>query len=289
MNSENRVWDNLKAEYLSQAEKAIVAVEHPRKKEVIEDVKAHLDRRFSELNPEQKTKENFQRIISEMGPPSDYAELLGEKPPIPPAEMGIWRRFSVNAALSIVIIAAIILLCQILDSYVFYRWKVVFSSQPAKADEFVVNTYMTFQGRYVDKINYPFVNDPNVIGSWVSVDLVRDQQEFVPGQKHWRWDLWFKGITFFKGGTTNWACQWKGGTTNWVCQWTKGLVLAQFGERIASHYIIKTIDGAQYMFFEWKSGDYTILHRKPIWYVLAKAESKGLTNIPQSLSTSNSK
>jgi hypothetical protein len=279
MNSENRIWDNLKAEYLSQAEKSLASVEHPRKREVLEDVSAHLDMRFSELKPDQKTRENFQRIIFEMGPPSDYAELLGENTITPHAGIGIWRRFAVNAALSITIIAAVVLLGQILSGHVFYNWKKVFSSQPAQPGEFVVDTYMTLQGRYIDNIKYPFVDDPNVIGSWVSVDFVRNPEDFTAGEKHWKWDLWFKGIQFFKGGTTNWA---------W--QWTKGLLLHTGRDHTASHYIIKTIDGTQYMFFEWKSGDYIILHRKPYWYVLVKADKKGSENTTQSATfTPNSK
>ena len=35
-------------------------------------------------------------------------------------------------------------------------------------------------------------------------------------------------------------------------------------------YLIKEIAGSKYMFFEWKSGDYTIRHMKPKYYVLKK-------------------
>jgi uncharacterized membrane protein len=38
-------------------------------------VGGHLDRRFAELEPKEQTWENFQKIVTEMGPPSDYAEL----------------------------------------------------------------------------------------------------------------------------------------------------------------------------------------------------------------------
>ena len=49
--------------------------------------------------------------------------------------------------------------------------------------------------------------------------------------------------------------------------WTKGAVIHQ-GERTASHYDIQEINGQRYLFFEWKSGDVTILGRKPMYYVL---------------------
>ncbi|MHC4701036.1 MAG: hypothetical protein ACYTFQ_10715, partial [Planctomycetota bacterium] len=76
MTSESRKWESLKAEYLRKVEKALSSVKHPRGKEVVEDVRLHLDSRFAELSPQERTWENFQTIITQMGPASDYAELL---------------------------------------------------------------------------------------------------------------------------------------------------------------------------------------------------------------------
>ncbi|MHC4353278.1 MAG: carboxypeptidase regulatory-like domain-containing protein [Planctomycetota bacterium] len=76
MTSESMKWESLREEYLRKVEKALSSVKHPRGKEVLEDVRSHLDRRFGELEPQERTWENFQRIITEMGPASDYAELL---------------------------------------------------------------------------------------------------------------------------------------------------------------------------------------------------------------------
>jgi len=59
----------------------------------------------------------------------------------------------------------------------------------------------------------------------------------------------------------------KGGNPWWT--WTKGVVMHS-GDRTASRYAIKEINGARYMFFEWKSGDYTIRGNKPEYYVLKK-------------------
>lgn len=76
MSPENKRWENLKAEYLHKVEKALSAVKHPRKKEVVADVSSHLDNRFAELGADKQTWEDFQAIITDMGPASDYAELL---------------------------------------------------------------------------------------------------------------------------------------------------------------------------------------------------------------------
>ena len=82
MNSEDKTWESLKAEYLRQVEKALSSVDHPRSKDVLEDVSSHLDRRFAELRPDQHRGENFQAIITDMGPPCEYAELLDTGQPL---------------------------------------------------------------------------------------------------------------------------------------------------------------------------------------------------------------
>ena len=76
MTSEGKTWKSLRGEYLRQVEKALSSVRHPRARDVLDDVGAHLDRRLAELAPEQQTAENLRAIIADMGPPADYAELL---------------------------------------------------------------------------------------------------------------------------------------------------------------------------------------------------------------------
>ena len=46
---------------------------------VLDDVSGHLDQRLAELEPARRTPENLNRIIAEMGPASDYAELLAPR------------------------------------------------------------------------------------------------------------------------------------------------------------------------------------------------------------------
>ena len=122
-------------------------------------------------------------------------------------------------------------------------------------------SYIGENGRLVDKIDYSFVNDPEVIGQWKSVDFVGEIHFFVPDKKDWPGDLFLKEIFFSDGGKTNFGDSW-----------TKGLILDE-GSKTASKYIIKEIGGEKYMFFEWKSGDYSIRHTKPSYYVLKKIET----------------
>ncbi|UCD27435.1 MAG: hypothetical protein JSV03_09925, partial [Planctomycetota bacterium] len=116
-------------------------------------------------------------------------------------------------------------------------------------------------GRIVDKIDYPFVNDPQAIGGWRSVDFVGKIEDFKPGIKSFKDDFFLKEIFIFEKGKTSWAFTW-----------TKGLFIHN-GNKTAAKYHIRQIDGSTYMFMEWKSGDYTIRHMKPQYYVLKKDDT----------------
>ncbi|TAL05093.1 MAG: hypothetical protein EPO07_04140, partial [Verrucomicrobia bacterium] len=128
----------------------------------------------------------------------------------------------------------------------------------------------TAQVGSVDKIDLPFVNDPQVLGRWESVDFVTNPSEFNPDQRAWRGELFFKGLNFLENG--KFPESWQ--------TWTKGVVIHR-GDKTASRYEIREIKGQPYLFFEWKSGDVTILGRKPSYYVLKKvvaADSAGASS-----------
>ena len=64
MSPESKTWENLKSAYLTEVSKALSQVKHPAKKQTLEDVTSHLDRRFSELGLDEQTWENMQQIIT---------------------------------------------------------------------------------------------------------------------------------------------------------------------------------------------------------------------------------
>jgi len=237
MTSEAKAWESLKAEYLHQVEKALSSVRHPRKREVLEDVRSHLDRRFAELKPDEQTWENFQAIITGMGPASDYAELL--EPEAVPVSRGVSRKYLWYVGLAAVVIISFVILLPMIKSN---RVQIIASEQ----------------GRIEDKIDYPFVNDPEALGTWKSVDFVGDMEDFKPGSQEFKGDLYLKELIILENGKTNWAFTW-----------TKGLIIYS-DDKTAAKYLIKDIDDTKYMFFEWKSGDYTIRGMKPKYYVLKK-------------------
>ncbi|MFT8348931.1 MAG: M56 family metallopeptidase [Clostridium saccharoperbutylacetonicum] len=109
----------------------------------------------------------------------------------------------------------------------------------------------------VDKVDYPFINDTEVLGKWQSVDFVENVDKFNPDKKAWNGDLYLKNLIFNKNGKIE----------DKTITWTKDLVL-DVNNKTASKYIIKEINGSKYMFFEWKNGDYRERGATPWYYVL---------------------
>ncbi len=143
---------------------------------------------------------------------------------------------------------------------------------PGANGEFIVNyvgggqwhgtlagTRFTIQVGSKDKIDLPFVDDPEVLGEWKSIDLVSEIADFNPAHRKWNGDLYLKGLTFLPHGKTRQP--W------WT--WTRG-VLIHRGDQTASHYEIRPVNGRRYLFLEWKSGDFTVTGRKPPYYVLQR-------------------
>jgi hypothetical protein len=114
--------------------------------------------------------------------------------------------------------------------------------------------------RIVDGIDLPFIDDPQVIGTWKAVDMVETVDRFDPERTQWEGPLILTAMTFHEGGTTSVA--------NWT--WTKGVIINP-NDQTASRYLIREIQAAVYLFFEWKTGDYTIRHQTPWFYVMKKA------------------
>lgn len=114
-------------------------------------------------------------------------------------------------------------------------------------------------GKWEDNIALPFVDDPAVLGRWVSVDFVPSPDKFQEGKRFNQVDLYLKELIFLKGGKTE--------HSPWT--WTKGTLIHP-GDKTAGKYEIKELNGKPIMFLEWKSGDYTLRHQKPEYYVLTK-------------------
>ncbi len=116
--------------------------------------------------------------------------------------------------------------------------------------------------RNVDNVNLPFVDDPQVIGQWNCVDFVWSPEAFKPATQTWKGELpLFQKFSVLPGGRTSYR---------WLT-WTMGKIINR-GERTAASYEIRNISGTNFMFVEWKNGDYILFHSKPGLYVLRQNE-----------------
>jgi hypothetical protein len=124
------MWTEVKADYLRRVEQAFSAARHPQSFEILAEVGNHLDRRFAELGAKEQTWENFQKIITEMGPPSEYAELVGSEGCTGKTDLS--PKFMIMLVLTVVIVAAgMILLPKILKRNV--------NSQTSQTDSQIQN------------------------------------------------------------------------------------------------------------------------------------------------------
>lgn len=119
-----------------------------------------------------------------------------------------------------------------------------------------------------DNIDYPFVNDENVLGKWKVRDFVIHKEDFDPDKQNWKREgLFVLGAEFRENGVYISTAQ--NGTNSVTSVWTKGLVLNR-REKTASAYEIKTIGGTEYLFREWKPGDYSFGGGRVYFYVFTR-------------------
>lgn len=130
----------------------------------------------------------------------------------------------------------------------------------------------------VDKTDYPFVEDQEVIGKWKAVDFVEAIKHFNPKKVAFPEEpFYLSEMVFVRDGSM--LMSFNGGNLIHVHPtWTKGLILNKLSET-ASKYEIRNINGQTYMFMEWKSGDYTYRGKKPQYYVFWKVDSMDYSKV----------
>ncbi len=122
--------------------------------------------------------------------------------------------------------------------------------------------------RRYDNIDYPFINDEDVLGTWKVRDFLINKEDFNVKKQNWpKDDLFVLAAEFQSNGV--YIATTKNGTNSVTSVWTKGLVLNR-REKTASAYEITTIDGKEYLFRQWKSGDYSFGGGRVYWYVFTK-------------------
>ncbi|MBL7214842.1 MAG: hypothetical protein ISS71_04115 [Phycisphaerae bacterium] len=239
MTSEHQQWHQLKQNYLKCVEQALASVDSPKTAEILSDVAEHLENKYADLPPEQRTWEAFQQIITEMGPPQEYAELLSEEAPA--AKKAI---FGINEFLAVVFVVVLMTV----GGYMIYNAKKTPPPEPvSKTVEFEL--------------------DEQVLGKWVTVDFVKTIDEFNPARKTWQGKLFLLSLEFQDNGEVRWQAE---NRKPMMLEWTKGKI-EPFDKR-PSFYYLRNIDGQTYLFYEWVSGDVTLRGQEPYYYVLKKEE-----------------
>lgn len=246
MSDRHRQWQEIKANYLRQIKKCLADVDHPQRLEILANVSEHLDNKYAELSAAQQSWEGYQQIITEMGPPQEYAELLEEEKPSAAKSTS-----GVNTFLAVVFVIVLI----IVGGYLIYNTEKAVPVEPP-AEPYVES--VTVQVREVAGSELA----EQLQGRWVTVDFVRKIDYFIPGQKQWTGEFFLKGLAFYEDGTTSGPWEWN------------EEYLRHTGSQILSHITIRQIQDLMYLFIEWNSGDVTTHEEEP-WYYVLKKQNEG--------------
>ncbi|WP_074962005.1 hypothetical protein [Ruminococcus albus] len=117
-------------------------------------------------------------------------------------------------------------------------------------------------GRH-DDINKPFISDNNVFGKWRSVAFVGKAEDF--NEDDICQNLYLKFLEFFPDGSLIQSYM----DTTWQDKWTKGYIMS-IHRTTAAEYYIEKINGTEYLFMEWKKGNYIYGGMKPDYYVFKR-------------------
>lgn len=121
--------------------------------------------------------------------------------------------------------------------------------------------------RIHDNTDMPFVPDEAVIGAWKVRDFVKTPDCFSADRQNFPQDgMFFRSVEFWENSK---AAVWYKGRPVLELHWTAGYLLDR-KNAVAEAYVVQKIDGADYLFVEWKSGDYQFGGMMPQWYVFER-------------------
>lgn len=120
-----------------------------------------------------------------------------------------------------------------------------------------------------DDIDIPFIDDPKVKGAWRACGFCEEIDDFTPDTK--QIGNWFLNtIEFFEGGLIRLVFSTGQVIENKDAEcWTKGYHIRKWMST-KSAYTIKTMDEKDYLFLQWKSGDYIYGGFDPMYYVFER-------------------
>lgn len=114
-------------------------------------------------------------------------------------------------------------------------------------------------------MDLPFEIDEKIIGKWKTIAYVDNIEDF-PGKINPDQILWLEYVDFKRNGQVI-RKYFKG--KKWFDRWTKGKLL-DHEKSVVSKYFFKQVKGKEYMFLEWKMGNYIYGGALPTYYVFVK-------------------
>lgn len=158
----------------------------------------------------------------------------------------------------------------------YYQWGGrpelwVFKKQDSKA-------YTREEIAIKDAIPQVPADDARVLGKWQVCDLVKTLESFTPDKPNERFPyeaLFWRSAEFLEGGGMyNTFRQGQDGTDSTdafsVWRWVTGNVICNPRSTV-SMYKIRRYGEAEYLFIQWKSGDYSYGGEEPYWYVFRRS------------------
>ena len=129
--------------------------------------------------------------------------------------------------------------------------------------------YTSEDARRKDNVDLPFVSDPSVIGEWKVFDCVKIKERFDPAHPTME-PFPLHTLRFSEDGKAELirSALDKKNAYRESCRWTAGTVIR--GELVACSYEFQWIEGKEYLFWEWKSGDYVYGGCDPWYYVFVR-------------------
>lgn len=122
-----------------------------------------------------------------------------------------------------------------------------------------------------DAIHLPFVSDENVLGKWHVVGYVVQKEDF-PQENLLEEGLGLTELNFLPDGSLEQLYldpSVEGGRQLLHDRWTKGTTLLQ-GMKTAPAYELRTVQGKEYLFLEWKMGNYIFGGMDPEFFVFQR-------------------
>lgn len=105
-----------------------------------------------------------------------------------------------------------------------------------------------------DNIDLPFVPDDAILGEWKAYSVCQSKELFDPTAAPVS-NLFWKKVRFLPNGSCTLVYGEETISGNQEVGWTKGALLRRFNH-CACAYELRTIADKEYLFIEWKSGDY---------------------------------